>query len=385
MLVVFLRAGDIAVNVVSNFFHVINELGVNTTVVLMGGVSEVKNVSKRFSENFPMLDYHELILRNDDTLSKVLLTTKLLLQKRAPKIAERSHKTLFIGRADFFFKIIAKSECSNLLGDDLTYWALELPVQYAGSSLWTGSILGIGERTTLDASKKVVVPNTERAHFLHERSLVSSAVKFHVLPNFPSFEWIEETRNFSTRVKNSLAPFFCLSGMLNEGRCPTGFLKASIRIFRETRIRLVLAGRANRKFMGRLNKIRAKDEGIRYLGSISQKELLALQEKALFGCAFYYADNENNRLCAPQKVYEYLAQGMPLLVSDNPTLRELVEDNELGVSVKNSDSTSMYNGIKQILESRDALEDNVKEWRRENLTKNAVEKEVKDLVRFIFS
>lgn len=37
MLVVFLRAGDIAVNVVSNFFHVINELGVNTTVVLMGG------------------------------------------------------------------------------------------------------------------------------------------------------------------------------------------------------------------------------------------------------------------------------------------------------------------------------------------------------------
>lgn len=116
------------------------------------------------------------------------------------------------------------------------------------------------------------------------------------------------------------------------------------------------------------------------------KKNFSLCRKRHFSVAlFYYADNENNRLCAPQKVYEYLAQGMPLLVSDNPTLRELVEDNELGVSVKNSDSTSMYNGIKQILESRDALEDNVKEWRRENLTKNAVEKEVKDLVRFIFS
>lgn len=53
MLVVFLRAGDIAVNVVSNFFHVINELGVNTTVVLMGGGIGSKECVQEILREFP--------------------------------------------------------------------------------------------------------------------------------------------------------------------------------------------------------------------------------------------------------------------------------------------------------------------------------------------
>lgn len=58
--------------------------------------------------------------------------------------------------------------------------------------------------------------------------------------------------------------------------------------------------------------------------------------KAFCGCVFY-EDNLNNRVTLPNRLYEYMFSGIPIVVSDFPELRNIVEKANCGVIV-NSES-----------------------------------------------
>jgi glycosyltransferase involved in cell wall biosynthesis len=70
-------------------------------------------------------------------------------------------------------------------------------------------------------------------------------------------------------------------------------------------------------------------------------ELLAWTADADVGVSLLQDTCENHRLALPNKVFEYVAAGVPVVVSDLPELRRLVTDHDLGWTVDGADSQAL--------------------------------------------
>lgn len=70
--------------------------------------------------------------------------------------------------------------------------------------------------------------------------------------------------------------------------------------------------------------------------------------RAFCGCVFY-ADNANNRVGIPNRLFEYMFCGIPVVVSDFPELRNIVEKVGCGVIVNSESPESIAEGFRFLL------------------------------------
>ncbi len=76
---------------------------------------------------------------------------------------------------------------------------------------------------------------------------------------------------------------------------------------------------------------------VRILDAVPQDQLLAWSASADVGLIPYVADCLNTYYCTPNKLFEFIAAGLPILASDLPELRRFVTGNAIGL---NADLTS---------------------------------------------
>ena len=69
---------------------------------------------------------------------------------------------------------------------------------------------------------------------------------------------------------------------------------------------------------------------VHFLPSVPLDELLGYTADADVGVSLLQDTCENHRLALPNKVFEYVAAGVPVVVSDLPELRRLVEAHGIG-------------------------------------------------------
>jgi len=71
---------------------------------------------------------------------------------------------------------------------------------------------------------------------------------------------------------------------------------------------------------------RLSETGVRYGGVLEHRDMLKQVAGGRYhwGILFYTQNEENHRLCAPMKLYEFLQFGIPVLVTSNPPLLEVV-------------------------------------------------------------
>ena len=82
------------------------------------------------------------------------------------------------------------------------------------------------------------------------------------------------------------------------------------------------------------------------------------------GIVSYSNKNINNRLCASGKIYEYISLGIPVIVSNNLPLRNLVNLYNIG-SVVNCDQ----NFFKNYLQNIDNYNESIQNFPLEHLLK----------------
>lgn len=70
--------------------------------------------------------------------------------------------------------------------------------------------------------------------------------------------------------------------------------------------------------------------------------------KAHLGCVFY-EDNENNRIGLPNRAFEYMFSGIPILGDDFLEIRRLIEETQCGVIVKSDNYESLADSILNIV------------------------------------
>ncbi|HPD37741.1 MAG TPA: glycosyltransferase [Mesotoga infera] len=248
---------------------------------------------------------------------------------------------------------------------------LELPTKYLRLSLARSIIYGKEEMRAIRLSDKVIVPNKERKELIMR---LFPNKQIGVIHNYPQIDQLTVQRE-NDDEPTAENPYFCHTGLVKSYRLPKSFLEAFEEYYSKHKIKLVVAG----KIYGRIKKHiedGAKQDFLDYLGSVDRRTSINIQRKAFGGLAIYLPKDVNNYLCAPQKIYEYLNNGVPVFCSSNPPLIDLIEKNNLGVTVKEFDRESIIRGLERFTVNHNEFRKSILDWKSKTLNPESIENEI---------
>lgn len=120
-----------------------------------------------------------------------------------------------------------------------------------------------------------------------------------------------------------------------------------------------------------LEKIeKLNNKNIIAIGSMAYNELGSLLKKGDIGYLYYPNEGLNNKYCAPNKIYEYVSVGLPIICNENITLKNIVEDKQIGVS-----SDDIKKAIKLVVQNHEIFKKNTIEFNN-SIVKSSDEKDV---------
>lgn len=100
-----------------------------------------------------------------------------------------------------------------------------------------------------------------------------------------------------------------------------------------------------------IEKISEKYKNIYFYGSLRYEEVLSLEKDCDVLFATYNPKIKNHRFSAPNKVYEAMALGKPIIVCKNTGIDKLVKDNEIGLTI-NYDGNDFMRSLKMLSTNR---------------------------------
>ena len=85
-----------------------------------------------------------------------------------------------------------------------------------------------------------------------------------------------------------------------------------------------------------------------FIGAVSYDEVLNLESESAVLSAIYNPNKRNHVLCAPNKFYEGLALGKPLIVCKGTGIDKIVEKERIGIVI-NYDANEFYNALRRLI------------------------------------
>ncbi len=169
--------------------------------------------------------------------------------------------------------------------------------------------------------------------------------KYSVLPNIPK---IDCTIEQGERIfDNNLLTLSYVGGLYNER-----FLDELIQLAQNKCYNLLIAGYGDKQLEQRLNDI--KQNNIRFYGKVNYVDGLKIMNNADMIFAMYCKTNKNHIFAAPNKLYEALFLGKPLLTTKGTLVGEKVQKLDCGYIIEENIS-ELLKIIKYALANRNEL------------------------------
>jgi glycosyltransferase involved in cell wall biosynthesis len=168
--------------------------------------------------------------------------------------------------------------------------------------------------------------------------------------NYSRLEPFLESEGRTSRNDSRTIPYFVYAGRVSDDRGIHECLRA-LESLGDTGARLFCAGRighvSNETLRGLLQD-RQPDKFFKYLGLLPYEEIPGLFRKALAGL-LCFQPTPNNLLGTPNKLFEYMSAGIPVIASDFPFIREVVEDADCGLLVQPDDPGQIASAMDHLL------------------------------------
>jgi succinoglycan biosynthesis protein ExoL len=177
-------------------------------------------------------------------------------------------------------------------------------------------------------------------------------VDIEVLENFPDAQFAESpSEALPLAVVEWLdgSPYLLAQGGANPDRHLDSLVAA---VLGTPWLKLVVVGPCSPALAGDLERTHGARLGQRVLftGSVPQLELPRYIDHAYASVILYRMDSENTRLCAPNRLYQALSRGVPVLVGANPPMARVVKELKCGVVLEGDgkDTDDLRRGIEAL-------------------------------------
>jgi len=112
-------------------------------------------------------------------------------------------------------------------------------------------------------------------------------------------------------------------------------------------VNMMFVGKYQDDLKNRINDFRIDfNLGARLIaeGMLPWKENFKRTAKAFCGCVFY-ENNVNNKVTLPNRLYEYMYCGLPVVATDFPELRKVINDTNCGILIDSDDPKAIAEGF----------------------------------------
>lgn len=136
-------------------------------------------------------------------------------------------------------------------------------------------------------------------------------------------------------------------GCLDDGR----LIKEKLEIYPEHQnLKIGFGGYG--KYVAKCQELEKEYSNFSYLGIVSYSGVLNYEKRAKCMSAIYDPAFRNHRLCAPNKFYESLAIGIPIIVCKGTGIDQIVLENGLG-KVIGYNADEFYNAVEDLIKNPD--------------------------------
>lgn len=231
-------------------------------------------------------------------------------------------------------------------------------VESRAGTPWGGRFVKTFERCFARTSDLVIVPDSERA------KLITEALRLPRPPLIVANSPLQRASR-SMQLRETLASygFQFPSVLFRQGRIGPGHaLEATVRsmpLWHGRDWGFVIMGLGDESYIQHLCHTAHEYKVVRnvaFLPHVSYDQVASFTAGASVGHALYAPININflYATTASNKILEYMAAGLPLLVSDRPGLRALVDRYECGLTADESDPVSIANAVNTLLDNPEA-------------------------------
>ena len=238
-------------------------------------------------------------------------------------------------------------------------WDLhELPYQLFGSK-WKRKLL----KYTLHRCDVVVHANPQRAEYMKSINLIEDMTKHFALRNYPDFADFDQThdevfRQFLAWKEDRKCVY--LQGLNGDWRAAYESIAA---VMRYKELIAVVVGGFDASIKEKLQNDFGQElnERIRFIGKIPQLKIPQYVEQCFMSLVFYKNIRPNNWYCEANRFYQAVVLGVPVVIGNNPSMRELVQTYSFGVSIDDDgrDIEKITAGIKELIENYEVYRQNV--------------------------
>lgn len=211
--------------------------------------------------------------------------------------------------------------------------------------------------------KVLLHANPQRINYLKEAGVISDPEKHYAIRNYPNFDDIDKEydQKYSDFIKwKGDRKCVYLQGLANESRAAYETISA---VMRFPELCAVVVGGFDVKTNNRLGDEYGDNLNKRvfFIGSIAQLKIPQYVKQCFTSLIFYKNVNPNNYYCEANRFYQSVILGLPVVVGNNPSMKELIDKYGLGVAIDDDgkDVTKIVEGLKEVMSNYDKYQSNI--------------------------
>lgn len=213
-----------------------------------------------------------------------------------------------------------------------------------------------------------IIANSHRLAGDLNKLTLSNSVKVIGLHQGVDLEYIDRIRISKNQARNKLNLsqdkfLIVYTGKVYYGYKEIEYYIKLSELINETMQVIIVGGRSDQVRMFR-DKCSNNDK-IKFISFVKPTEVFYFQFAADVLLLYYPPGLDINEYRSPGKVFEYMASGNPIVVSDYPVLKEIVKHNESALFVEKDNPQALFNAVMQLKNDKTL---------RETLSRNAVQR-----------
>lgn len=234
--------------------------------------------------------------------------------------------------------------------------------------------------------KVVVHANSQRIEYVQKQGCITDPAKHFALRNYPNFEDVDS--EFDDKYKafvewKGKRDCVYLQGLNDSSRADRESINA---VLKTSDLVAVVVGRFSDETKSALENRWGKEtmaNRVYFVGKLPQLKIPQYVAQCITSLVFYKNVRPNNYYCEANRFYQSVILGLPVVVGNNPPMRELVEKYNFGVVAQTDgkDEEAIVIALNQVINNRVMYQKSIEQnklfitWnQQENVIKQIMEK-----------